>query len=439
MERLERRFFVAMRWRGTRQWWVPLAALWAAPGLAGAAQPRAAGGSDAVLGPVHVARPALGPLVVVREQPESRLVALRLAVRVEEPPGLEGAARVVVELARAQLEAAAAALGGRASVERTATHAVFRLVGPADEFERLAAAILRAAAGPEGTDVGPSALSPARIAAQAQAAAELDTPEPLLRTKLMEALFPELGAASGRGMDLAELTVERLARWWGATAAASRAAVVVAGGVEAAQVVAAFEDWPVRGGRRGWGRAVAGRRGERAAPVAPTRPPTPQVVTRWLGMGYPASRRDPAVLAVAAALLDEELARAGLTGASAELWWTERRLALVLIAPEGPGRKGGHGEGSVRARLERVMAAVAEGADAAAVARARRRAVRDVLFAARSVEGLAEVIGTMLDRTGEPDAALRFVAALERVDAHDVASALRALRVTRPEVVEVAP
>jgi len=429
-----------MWWRGNGLWWMPVAAswaaLWAAPGPAAAVQPRAAAGSDAVLGPVHIARPAGGPLVVVREQPESRLVALRLAVRVDEPRGMEGAARVVVELARPQLEAAAAALGGRASVDRTATHAVFRLVGPADEFERLAAAIRRAAAGPTDAEAGSGALAAARVVAQAQAAAELDTPEPLLRTKLREALFPELGVASGRGVDLAGLTADRLARWWGATATASRAAVVVAGGVEAARVAAAFEDWPVRASRGGRVSTVARRGGEQAA--AP-RPPAPQVVTPWLGLGYPASRLDPAALAVAAALLNEEFGRAGLAGASAEVWWSERRRALVLIASELPTRNGGAGAGSVRDRLERALAAAAGRADGAAVARARRRAVRDVLFAARSAEGLAEVLGTMLDRTGEPEAALQFVAALERVDAHDVASVLRALRGARPEVVEVAP
>lgn len=148
------------------------------------------------------------------------------------------------------------------------------------------------------------------------------------------------------------------------------------------------------------------------------------MVTRRIGLGYPASRLEPAALAVAAALLDEELGRAGLAGASAEVWWSARWRALVLVAPEPPGRNGSAGEGSVRERLERAVAAVA---------------VRDILFAARSAEGLAEVLGTMLDRTGEPDAALRLVAALERVDAHDVAGVLRALRDTRPEVVEVTP
>ncbi|MFO7261295.1 MAG: hypothetical protein DIU52_009060 [bacterium] len=427
-----------MRWNGSRLWWLPLAAWWAVPGSGVAAQPRAAAGPDAVLGPVHVARPALGPLVVVREQPESRLVALRLAVRVEEPQGLEGAARVVVELARAQLEAAAAAVGGRASVERTTTHAVFRVVGPADAFERLAAALRLAAAGPAGADVGQSALAAARVVAEAQAAAELDTPEPLVRAKLREALFPELGSVSGRGVDLAGLTAERLARWWSATATASRSAVVVAGGVEAGRAVAAFEGWPVRAGRGGRAGAAAARGEGPPAQAATPRPPAPQVVTRWVALGYPATGEDPAVLAVAAALLAEELGQSGLGGASAELWWNAGRRALVLLAPEPPGRNG-DGDGSVRQRLERAVAAVAEGVDAAAVARARRRAVRDVLFAARSAEGLAEVLGTMLDRTGEPNAALEFVAALERVGAHDVAHALQALRETRPEVAEVAP
>lgn len=417
-----------------------VAALWAL-GLAvsepAAAQGRAAAGADSVLGPVVAARPEGGPLVVVREQPESRLVAIRLAVRVSEPPGLAGAARVVLELARPRLEGAVAAVGGRASVERTATHAVYRVVGPADEFDRLAAAVLRAAAWP--ADVEPGALAAARVAAQAQATAEADTPEPLLRARLREALFPELGGAPGAGADLAGLTPEQLRRWWAATAVASRAAVVVAGGVEAARVAAAFREWPVRGSRGSPSTAVARRGGERPAPATRASPPAPQVVSRRLGLGYPASRLDPAALAVAAALLQEQFARSGMTGAAAEVWWSQRRRALVLLAADRPAAAGDGAAASPRTRLERAVADAAERADATAVARVRRRIVRDMLLAARSVEGLAEVVGGMLDRTGEPDAAPRFVAALERVDPHDVAGVLRALRETRPEVVEVAP
>src|SRR5690606_38885150 len=277
------------------------------------------------------------------------------------------------------LEAAAAAAGGRASVERTATHAVYRVVGPADEFERLAAAVLRVAAGP--ADAAPGALAVARVVARGQAAAESDTPEPLLRARLREALFPELDEARGAGGDLSWLTAERLRRWWAASAAAGRVAVVVAGGVEAAGVAAVCADCPVRGDRRAPMRAVAGRGDERPAP-APSASPVPQVVTRRLGLGYPASRLDPAALAVAAALLDEQLARSGLGGVAAEVWWNARRRALVLLTPERPGAAGNDEAASSRERLERAVADAAERADGAAVARARRRIVRDILFAA---------------------------------------------------------
>jgi predicted Zn-dependent peptidase len=413
-----------------------LAAAWCAALAAAApeARPQTAAPGDTAgpLGPVAVVRPAGGPLVVVREQPESRLVAMRVAVALREPAG--EAARVLAEVVRARLESGAAELGARAAVELAPAHLVFRVVGPAAEFERLAALLQRGLAAPAGTTA--TALDAARIQARARAAAEHDTPGPRLRSMLREALFPGLaGTRDGEGGP-APLTAGRLARWWAASARPSRVTVTVAGGVEAARVAAAFEDWPAAGGARERERDPPG-------PVAPrTPPPTAQVVYRAAGLGYRAHRLDPAALAVAAALLERQLARSGIPGARAEVWWSGGNRALVLFASEraeDAGSRDGRPGAPLRERLEAVMADVAGRPAAAEVLRARRRLVRDILFAARTAEGMAEVLGQMLDRTGEPLAAHRFVAALQRVDPRAVQAALRALSRTRAEAVEVAP
>src|SRR5690606_5444001 len=174
-------------------------------------------------------------------------------------------------------------------------------VGPADEFGRLAALVLRAATVPAGAS--PGAVAAAVQRARSQAAADLDTPEPLVRARLREALFPGLAEASGPGRALDGLTPDRLARWWAAQAGPGRAAVVVVGGVEAARAAAAFGDWPVRGERTG--RAAPD---DRDGDPLPPSPPPAQIVARRIGLGYPASRVDPAALAVAAALLERRLA-----------------------------------------------------------------------------------------------------------------------------------
>ncbi|HEY8470299.1 MAG TPA: hypothetical protein VIL18_11685 [Longimicrobiales bacterium] len=412
-----------------------LAAAWCAALAAAApeARPQTAAPGDTAgpLGPVAVIRPAGGPLVVVREQPESRLVAIRVAVELREPAG--EAARILAEVVRPRLESGAAELGARAAVEVAPSHLVFRVVGPAGEFERLAALLRRGLVVPAGTTA--TALDAARIQAQARAAAELDTPGPLLRSLLRDALFPALAGSQGGETGPAPLTAERLAQWWAATARPSRVAVTVAGGVEAALVAAEFEDWPAAGAARDRERGP-----QRPAPQRAS-PPAPQVVYRAAGLGYRAHRLDPAVLAVAAALLERRLARSGIPGATAELWWNGENRALVLLASERAAAAGRDGQAgaSLRERLEAAIADMADRPAAAEVLRVRRRLVRDILFAARTAEGMAEVLGQMLDRTGEPMAAHRFLAALQRVDARAVVTALRALGRTQPQAVEVAP
>ena len=411
-----------------------LAAAWCAALAAAApeARPQSAARGDTAgpLGPVAVIRPPGGPLVVVREQPESRLVAIRVSVELHEPAGQ--AARVLAEVVRPRLESGAAELGARAAVELAPSHLVFRVVGPAREVGRLAALLRRGLAVPAGTTA--TALDAARIQAEARAAAELDTPGPLLRSLLRDALFSGLAGARGAD-DFAPLSAEGLAAWWAATARPSGVAVTVAGGVEAARVAAEFEGWPA---------GEAARDRERG-PLRPGRqrasPPPPQVVYRAAGVGYRAHRVDPAVLAVTAALLERRLARSGIPGATAELWWHGEDRALVLLASERAAapRQDGQGDTSLRERLEAAVAALADPPAAAEVLRVRRRLVRDILFAARTAEGMAEVLGQMLDRTGEPMAAHRFLAALQRVDARAVAAALRALDRAQPQAVEVAP
>ena len=64
---------------------------------------------------------------------------------------------------------------------------------------------------------------------------------------------------------------------------------------------------------------------------------------------------------------------------------------------------------------------------------------RDLLFYGRTPERMAEVIGSFADRTGQPDAAQRFFAALDGVDEAAVRRVLEELRGATAVTIEVPP
>lgn len=381
-------------------------------------------GAGGALEPIVVVEPSGGPRVVYRAMAEPPLVALRLSVPVEEPPGWRGAARTLQELARSALEAEARRIGARLELGYEAGHATYEVVGPRESYEAMVVLLRRAVARPAPTQGG--LLEAARLRVEREVLAALEIPARRVRVALESALFS--GSAHSIDAILPDRPgVAELEWFWRRNYIPERMAVVVVGAVPLETALPELRDWPAPppAGTAPGAMAAGGRQA-----------PPPEAVAAWAAIGWSAADEEPAVLAVAAALVRARLGESGLRRATAELWWGPDRLGLIATGSALPG------SGSDGPPAQRLRLAVADAADRAtpdAVATARRSIANGLLLEARTPQGLAGVVGRFLDRTGDPHGASEFLDALVRVDADRVRGALLAILDRSPAVAEVGP
>ena len=391
-----------------------IAVLWAAlllsPGSTGA------GG---VLGPIEVIEPQGGPRVVYRSMSAPSLVAVRLSVPVVEWPGMRGAARLLQSLARGELESGAAAIGARAELESTPTHAVYTIVGPAESFGAMVTLLQRAVSAPELSARG---LAAVQARSEQAALAALELPDTRVYLALRASLFaaPE---ASDAPPTPDRLEAEHVEWFWRRYYVPERMTAVVVGAVPIAEVISAFEGWN--------------------PPPPPTRPPEPaepidpprtEAVARWVGIAWPVLGHDPATLAVASALVTGRLTGTGLARARAEVLWEHDRIGFIVVGSALPGS-----QGNPARMLREAVEKAAEEVTGDRVAAARRALYHALLYEARTPQGLASLIGRFSDRTGDPLGAVRFLDALLGVDEVRVEAALRDLVRASHSIVEVRP
>lgn len=422
-------------------------------------------GEDGPLGPITVARPDGGPAVAVRPSTAAPIVAIRLAIPVREPADAIGATRVLQRLASRRAETAAAEHGARVSMQRLPTHAVYVLVGPADGFDDYVRILRQAVVRPP--DVTPRDLVGLTAKTRAEAMAELDTPGPLLRHRLRAALLPA-GATIPEDSAAGSLTPRTLLRFWRNTFVPSRMQAVVVGAIDPERALRAFDGWPSPASAGGEPPATPEAAGESA-------PPDPQALFPWVGLGYAADEdADPAALAVAARLVQQRLDESFLRTARAEMWWpSDGRHALVLIGSASPREARAFVGSRTPSETDdgAAGAAPADTADAApadtaedavepfrighqlrlalsrtaallepeAVANARRLLRRDLLFTARTPQGMARVLGEFMQRTGDARSAVRFLDAVGATTAGAVHRELVSLLSSTPVRAEVVP
>lgn len=375
--------------------------------------------SDSTVGRVVAYDAVDGPAVLVRSSPGAPLVALRLSVPIPAASGSAVAAGVLQALAWDGLRAAAAELGASASVTRTATHAVYRIIGPRASFHQMAALLRRAVSWPEA-DARTIEATTARVVHGDLAS--LETPALRVRHQLRRELFAAAGVGDPEAVR-APPGPEGLQWYWRRYFVPQRMAVVVVGDVQPEVAASAFRGWP--------------------APPPAGRPPSttgearqvpPEVIYPWAGLGYAGAGVDPAVLMVAAAVLERQLRAAGVREGAAEYWWGGP--GGVVVVGSGGGRSGG---GSLASRLLRAIADAAATAGPSTIVEARRALRHTLLFSARTPQGLADLIGEFYDRTGDPDGAAEFLDRLKAVDVAAVQRALRMLADASPRVVEFTP
>lgn len=398
----------------------------------------------APLGPTRLTRPEGGPPVLQRPAVAVPLVAIRLSIPLTDGV-LPGAARTFAHLAGPELEAAARSVGGTARVQRTPGHVVFSVEGPERSLDVLASALRRAVLEPPFTA---QALVRARAAAEEEILATLERPDTRARALLRRRVYLDDAGLETDAAGLSRLTLERLRHLWSAQTSPERMRVVLVGPVPEPLVLAAFGRWPAP--------RMQGSPADSAAAAAPERP-APQVLRPWAGIAFRVDGAEPGALAVAAELVRRRVAASALARGLAEVWWQPQGPALaVLGSAEGdapalaaarasapPLRAGPSGEAlgasDLVLYLRRMVAEAAALLKDDQVAAAARSLRWELLYAARTPAGLAELLGAMEDATGAADGAARLVESLGRVSTDAVRALLERMLAATPAFVEVAP
>lgn len=367
-----------------------------------------------------------GPRIVLVRAPGSPAAAIRLSIRVTEGEADAGAARLLQHLALLRLRGRAAALGIEMETGRTADAAVFSVRGAAPAFEDLAWLLRDAMAKP---DVDGTQLEQARAALLAEITRAEEVPADALDAELFRRLAPSLPPLWGTRRSVAGLTGARLEAFWRRAFRRDRVALVVVAPVAPEAVLAALGD------------AGAPAADAPTAVTPPAVPPArdkgsrPETLRVWYGIAYRTGGARHAVAVTAARLLADALAaEPAVEAPRVELWQLQGASALVARGAAYPS-----GAPAMIRALASLPARVRGRLSPERVRAAAQAAQRDLLLAARTPWGLADVLGRSQDATGDALSAARTLAGLDSVDAAEVASFLDHLANQSPLRAEIRP
>lgn len=361
------------------------------------------------------------PAVVVLRQPALPIVALRMSLLADDPPGYAGAGHLVQHLVLPSLEERVARVGGRVQAVRTSDAVVYTVIGPASELDYLAQTLRGVLRAPTP---GTAEMLQSLAALGQERSAERETATQYVRAALRARLFPDDRPAAGTESSLARLNTARLGEVWGAMYRPERVSIVAVGDVEVDGVRRAFRDVPPAGG---------GSAAPRADTVRAFAADTPQATRAWIGRAWTASDEDPATLTVTARLLRNNLRRRMTRSqVDVEHWWTHhgQALALVVATPDSL-------VATARRTSEGSLAALRDALDETLVRDAAASVRREMLLFARTPERMADVLGAFADRGESADAAQRFFAAVDAVTEEDVRALLERLLEADAVLVEV--
>jgi predicted Zn-dependent peptidase len=359
--------------------------------------------------------------VVVLREPALPVVALRLAIVADDPPGYAGAGHLVQHLHLAALQERTARVGGRVQALRTSDAVVYTVVGPSSELDHLADA-LRATLLPPAPSTTDLLL--ALRALEQERTLEREVAPAYVRAALRAQLFPGDLSGAGTAAGARRLATARLADVWAALYAPERVSVVAVGDVELARVRDAFSHLPA---------APPAALAERTDTVRPLAADTPQASRAWLGRAWALEDADPAAMTVTARLLRDHL-RERMTRSEVEVehWWTHHghALALVVATPDSLARV-------ARRTVDGALAGLRGNLDAARVRGASASLRREMLFFARTPARMADLLGGFVERGDGGDGAQRFFSALEDVTESSVRGTIDALEAASRAALEV--
>lgn len=366
--------------------------------------------ADTLADPAPSPGTAAAAAVIVHHQPALPVVSMRLSVIAADPTGYEGAGHLLQQIAYPELRRRVRSVGGRTSMQRTPDALVYTVTGPVDAFDDLADA-LRATLETIDTDSRTRALAHRNLRRTRQR--EWETAGGHMRARLRDALFP--GGHSGAGTRESDSQLESapLSALRAAVYHPERVSIAAVGDVSTALVERAFSDLPV---------PPTASLTEAPEPTEPEALAA-QVTRVWLAVGFPANGVDPAALTLIAGLAQTQLEdRLPEAQRAVEHWWTHegQALAIIVAVPELRSEE-------ARAVLGTMLADVRERLNEAEVEQAVAATRREMLFAARTPERMAELIGAFADRSGDEGAAQRFHESVGRSTLQTVTAVLEQL------------
>ena len=370
---------------------------------------------------------ARGVSVVVHRQPAVPLVALRVSVLADDPAGYAGVGHMLQHVLLPTLERQVGRVGGRVQLVRNSDALVYTVVGPANELNYLAG-VLRSVLRLRAIEV--AEILQARYELDEERRAEWERAESHVRSALRAAMFPQDLSAAGTPGSASRIDAGILLAAWSAMYRPERVSVVAVGDVVPAAVEEAFREMaPLLGKAQGETELdPEAMDTAAAAPIA-----TVQATRSWFGLGYRLEEVDPAAVSATARLLQQHLRqRFPKAEITAEHWWTHHGQAVVIAAAT-PERNPAVLADPFRAAIEEFGADL----DNAQVRKATAQLQHEMLYASRTPDRMADLIGTFVDRGGEPNSAQQFYARLERLGARDIRRVLNALVARPPEQVSV--
>lgn len=372
--------------------------------------------------PLTRAEPAT---VVVHRQPSVPIVALRLSLLANDPPGYAGAGHLIQHLIYPSLQDRAARVGGAVEIQRTADALVYTATGPATELDYLAGLLTSTLYAP---DAPLDAMLRVSRELREERLAEWETAPGHARSMLRAQLFPSDISAAGTDRSAARLTGGVLPAVWRAMYQPDRVAVVAVGDVDLQSVRRAFATLPDPPSAPSLGLS---RDSIVLGPLAP-----PQATRAWVGVSYLVGDADPATASILARLLGERV-RSRLPSSAqveSEHWWTHHGQAITLLAAvPGPSL------GAARTAVNTAVGNLEGNLDFLSVTAAANSIRRELLFYSRRPDRMADVIGQFVDRSGDSESAEAFYRALERADDEDVRDLLEQLADQTPARVEIPP
>lgn len=365
--------------------------------------------------------------LVVHRQPAVPVVALRVSLLADDPPGYAGAGHMLQHVLLPGLQQRAGRVGARVQVARNSDALVYTVFGPASELPYLAG-IIRTALRPRVVEA--TELLHARYELDEERKAEWEQAAAHVRSALRAALFPQDLPAAGTPASAVRLEGGILLSAWNKMYSPERVSVVVVGDVSTAAVEDAFRDMgPLLG--TGVGEVPLDDFAMDTVVAAPVA--VAQATRNWVGVGYPLTNVEPAAVSVTARLLQRTLRRTmPAAEVTAEHWWTHYGQAVALVMAS-PNARPAALAAPVTATMERLQ----NNLDGDQIRTIATEIQREMLFASRTPDRMADIIGQFVDRERNPNAAQQFYAGLDRVNERDVRRVLTAMLVSSPQQVDV--